>query len=559
MEVHRGWFRRTPRSRPIVLKPGELVAKRYHLRHRLGSGGQGEVWLADDTKIGREVALKTLHAHLVDPESRQRFEREGFAQGRVNHPAVVRLYDIEEAGENLLLVMEYVDGVTLQERIEAQPTGLDWSSCATLGAEVADALAVAHAAGVINRDLKPTNILVEHDRGVGLTDFGLALLIGESRLSRTGFAMGSPGYWAPEQVLPMPVTAQTDVYGLCAVLYHAATGTPPYPPVAEVGENRLFDHVMRELRDPRELRPDLPDDAARLLTKGMRKKPEERFESARELASALRATAGLPAVPAPAVRREAPPAPRDADTLQADTIPNARRAPQKHPRAWFTPRLLAGVIPGIVAGALAGAIAGAPTAAGVDGAPVSRGGLSLTLPDGWSETSDTGSGGLGLESPVAVAPRGAADRIRLLVGRMGFPPGRLFPTAFGDRIRPQNQRPTSDDRVAVGDAEGIRYRLALEAGRAATVVVIPTTQRPITAACLAEKGVAERLLTECEAIIATVRTAGSRPMPVGPDDNYAKQVNARLTRIDQAVGHCLAASSDARQVGSRRQAGDRNC
>ncbi len=222
--------RARPRRDNTLLVEGARLGK-FRLLRQLGDGGMGKVWLAVHTGLQREVALKVLHrqVHAVD-HLRERFEREAVAIGRLGaHPGIVEALDFGELedGRNVL-ALEYVDGETLQS-ILAREGRLDWREAVRIGVEVADALAFAHGLGVVHRDLKPDNLMIEHrSRRARILDLGLARF-DDAGLSDPHFAIGTAAYSAPEQLRGEPTDARADVYGLAAVLYRCVTGRPPHP------------------------------------------------------------------------------------------------------------------------------------------------------------------------------------------------------------------------------------------------------------------------------------------------------------------------------------------
>lgn len=207
------------------------IADRYELRRRVGSGGSGEVWLADDLELNRRVAVKRVEipAHMSDDEranARERVLREARAAARIDHPHAVRVYDVLEEEGAVAIVMAYIDAPNLQEIVREQGPLSDHRAAA-IGMQILDVLNAAHARGVVHRDVKPSNVLVS-DEGVKLTDFGIAAVSDETDLTRTGTALGSPGYMAPEQASGDRVTTAADLWGLGATLFYAVEGKPPF-------------------------------------------------------------------------------------------------------------------------------------------------------------------------------------------------------------------------------------------------------------------------------------------------------------------------------------------
>ncbi|WP_235738946.1 serine/threonine-protein kinase [Nocardioides alcanivorans] len=205
----------------------QLVAGRYALLREVGRGGMGAVWLAHDELLNREVALKRLAARDGLGETEERVRREARVSAMLNHSGVVTVYDLADAGDEIWLVMEYVDSVTLSGLVrDVGPLSPDHS--AALIAQAADALAVAHEAGIVHRDVKPGNMLVTRDGHLKLGDFGIARTGSDASLTATGLVTGSPGYLAPEVAAGSSATAASDVWSLGASIFHTLTGKPPF-------------------------------------------------------------------------------------------------------------------------------------------------------------------------------------------------------------------------------------------------------------------------------------------------------------------------------------------
>ena len=208
-----------------------LILGRYRLTERIASGGSAEVWRAIDEQLGREVAVKRLHPHLLpDEASRKRLAAEARSAAGLSHPVIVGIYDVDSTGESAALVMELVDGESLGTRIgRAGP--LDPRRAVAITADVAEALFHAHQRGVIHRDVKPGNVLLANDGRTRLVDFGIAhsLAASAERLTLTGTVIGTLHAMSPEQLAAGPITPRTDLYGLGVVLHEALTGRQPYP------------------------------------------------------------------------------------------------------------------------------------------------------------------------------------------------------------------------------------------------------------------------------------------------------------------------------------------
>jgi tRNA A-37 threonylcarbamoyl transferase component Bud32 len=215
----------------------QIVLDRYRLVDRIAVGGSAEVWRAHDEQLDRAVAVKRLHPHLLPDElSRQRLGAEARAAAALSHPGIVGIYDVDTSGEWPALVMELVDGESLAARL-ARDGPLPEREAASIGTDLADALYHAHMRGVIHRDLKPGNVLIDRAGRARLADFGIARSLAESaeRLTQTGSVMGTLRYMAPEQLTGGEIGPRTDLYGLGAVLHEALTDDPPFPAASPVG------------------------------------------------------------------------------------------------------------------------------------------------------------------------------------------------------------------------------------------------------------------------------------------------------------------------------------
>jgi TolB-like protein/Tfp pilus assembly protein PilF len=273
----------------------------YRILDRLGAGGMGEVWLAEDQKLGRKVALKMLRAELTSSrEKRLRFAPEARAAAALNHPNIVTLHAFEEEEGVRFLVLEYVEGRSLLARVV--PGGLPPSELLRIGAEIADALAAAHAAGIVHRDLKPGNILLGKDGRVKVVDFGLARAVHgdagplgpdsrQTSLTRDGLALGTLNYMSPEQLANRPADHRSDLFALGVVLFELATGDMPF-----AGESaaQLISSVMRDrARRIDERQTKLPPQIVDLVDSLLAKEPAERPASAAVVRDRLREAAKL--------------------------------------------------------------------------------------------------------------------------------------------------------------------------------------------------------------------------------------------------------------------------
>ena len=274
--------------------------KNYVVEAMLGKGGMGVVYRARDTRLDRKVALKVLPPELVrDEERRRRFVQEARAASAVNHPAIAHIYEIEEEGEITFIVMEYVDGSTVRQ-LEARGE-LDVGAAVEVAIQVADALASAHAAGIVHRDIKSDNIMVTKDGHPKILDFGLAKLLdatsaggGEATtrletlaMTQAGLVVGTVAYMSPEQARGLPADRRSDIFSLGVVLYEMATGKLPFQGVSALDTMHAI--AFDATQPIATLRSDLPYSLQRVLDRCLHKKIEDRYQDAREIASDLRA------------------------------------------------------------------------------------------------------------------------------------------------------------------------------------------------------------------------------------------------------------------------------
>jgi eukaryotic-like serine/threonine-protein kinase len=276
----------------------------YEILTRIGSGGMGEVYRARDTRLGREVAIKVLPVEFSeDPQRLTRFEQEARSASALNHPNIVSVYDVGREGATSYIAMELVDGQNLRELLATDLPPL--SKALEIAAQVADGLAKAHAAGIVHRDLKPENVMVSKDGFAKILDFGLAKPTrpdsGKALLSRVptatgatepGIALGTVGYMSPEQVRGLPVDSRSDIFSFGAILYELLTGRRAFRGASPAD---TLSAILKE--EPPELSrggAEVPPALERVVRRCLEKSREERFESARDLAFALREAAHLP-------------------------------------------------------------------------------------------------------------------------------------------------------------------------------------------------------------------------------------------------------------------------
>ena len=269
-----------------------VLGGRYRLDGLIGRGGMASVWRAYDVELERTVAVKRLHARLLDdPELAERFRREGQAVARLNHPNLVRLLDQGQDGDESFLVFELIEGRDLKTIMRSdgrRPVAQAVSICA----QVARALAAAHDAGIVHRDIKSHNVIVTDDGVAKLTDFGIARIMESegANLTKTGIVMGSSDYLAPEQAEGKSVDHRADIYSLGVVLFEMLAGKLPFSgdnPVAVATK-----HVYEEPPHPKKLAPEVPRHVSAACLRALAKRPAHRFATAAAFADALERQAG---------------------------------------------------------------------------------------------------------------------------------------------------------------------------------------------------------------------------------------------------------------------------
>jgi len=257
---------------------------RYKIVDKLGEGGMGSVWKAEDTKLNRLVALKTLSPHLAEnEEARERFVREAQAASALNHPSITTVYDLLDDDGQHFICMEYVEGKTIRDMVESDRVGVKKAVDITL--QATEALGTAHRKGILHRDVKSANIMVSMEGNVKVMDFGLAHLEERSQLTRTGTTMGTLAYSSPEQLTGRPYDERSEIWSLGVVFYELLTGKLPFGSSAE-GE-LVFAIINNEQEHPSTLREDVPEKVEAVVTRMLEKQPELRYEGCGELLNDL--------------------------------------------------------------------------------------------------------------------------------------------------------------------------------------------------------------------------------------------------------------------------------
>jgi serine/threonine protein kinase len=279
----------------------------YVITRKIGHGGMGIVYLARDTKLDRPVALKMLAPRYTrDSQQRERLKREARAAARLSHPGIATIYSLEEFGDDLCMVSEYVPGSTLHQVLSGGP--LPFSQVLDVAIQIAGALAAAHEQGIVHRDLKPENVIRMDSGSVKILDFGLARVepqegaVSNLRLTRTGMFLGTPAYASPEQLLGSEVDRNTDIFSLGIMLYEMAAGKHPFG--ATDSMSTIARILEAEVADLVQINPAIPRDFSRIVRKCLRKVPTDRHRSTRDLQVELEGLSN--ARPRPAVPAQSP-------------------------------------------------------------------------------------------------------------------------------------------------------------------------------------------------------------------------------------------------------------
>jgi eukaryotic-like serine/threonine-protein kinase len=278
-----------PSSLGISLMPGQTLANRYDIKEILGAGGMGVVFRAWDRDLQEAVAIKTLKPEVMDPQSIERFKQEIRLARKISHRNVVRNYDLGESDGMLFITMEYVEGTSL-EKLLRQKGKLPIGVALTVGKQLLRALEAAHEMGVIHRDIKPQNIVVEPTGLVKVMDFGIARLAESKQaeqkgLTAVGSVIGTPQYMSPEQLMAQDLDARSDLYAAGAVIFECLTGRVVFE--ADNMAMLILAQVDQAAPDPRTLNPAIPHDLALIVLKALEKTPEARWKSAAEFTAAL--------------------------------------------------------------------------------------------------------------------------------------------------------------------------------------------------------------------------------------------------------------------------------
>lgn len=275
--------------------PGEKYIGKYRVKKELGRGGMGAVYLAEQPGLGREVAIKQLVASAAaDPVSLKRFLQEAQVMARTSHPNLVQVHDLELMGTENYIVLEFVRGKSLRERIAEGPISPPQVFAIMHG--VLQALDYAHKRAIVHRDMKPENVLLSEDGMVKVADFGIARLTDDTGVggtaTKTGTTVGTPQYMSPEQVASSKVDGRSDLYSAGIVFYELVTGQPPFTASEADGPFTLMaKHVQAPPKPPSVFQPGLDPVLEQLILKSIAKRPEDRFQTGAEFDAAMSAVA----------------------------------------------------------------------------------------------------------------------------------------------------------------------------------------------------------------------------------------------------------------------------
>jgi len=261
------------------------VISHYRILDKIGEGGMGVVYKAEDLRLKRPVALKFLNEKKLDDQQRKRFLREAQASANLDHPNICTIYEVDEADGKVFLAMSFVEGATLAERVAKGPFEIE--EAIRLTAETAEALAAAHEQGVVHRDIKAGNVMVGRQGAAKVLDFGLAQLgIDQSRITKTGATVGTAAYMSPEQAQGEPVDARTDIWSAGVLLYEMLAGYLPFRGDYELAV--MYNIVHEPAPQLSAARPGVPPELDGVFARALAKKPEDRYASAKEFAEDLR-------------------------------------------------------------------------------------------------------------------------------------------------------------------------------------------------------------------------------------------------------------------------------
>ena len=249
----------------------------YKILEKLGEGGMGVVYKAEDTKLERTVAIKFLpHQISANSEERERFKIEAKAAASLNHPNIAHIYAIEETDDEMFIVMEFINGIELKEKISFDPIQIDEAT--NIATQIVEGLDAAHKKGIVHRDIKPSNIMITYDGKVKVMDFGLAKIKGGNEITKSNSTLGTVAYMSPEQAKGEVVDNRTDIWSFGVVLYKMLTGELPFK--GDYDQAIIYTIIHQKHPSPSVIQPDIPESFSKIIDRCLEKKPSERFQQA---------------------------------------------------------------------------------------------------------------------------------------------------------------------------------------------------------------------------------------------------------------------------------------
>jgi eukaryotic-like serine/threonine-protein kinase len=327
-----------------------MVDERYRLEAKIGTGGMADVWLAEDTELDRNVAIKILHDRFAqDKEFVQRFQREAQSAAGLQHPNVVGIFDRGVFRDTYFIAMEYVDGPSLKELVKG---GMGTQEAINFTRQILGAARFAHRKGIIHRDLKPQNVLIDDEGRARVADFGIARGGENSDITATGSVMGTAQYLSPEQAQGKPTTPRSDIYSIGVILYEALTGRVPFEGDSAVAV--ALKQVSEAPRRPSAINPDIPPALDAVVMRALAKDPEARFKDADAFLRALDAAERAPDSPRPQdTAAYAAVSPEGEADIPGEEVLYEEWGPRRRRRwRWFAIALLAAGVAALVAYAL---------------------------------------------------------------------------------------------------------------------------------------------------------------------------------------------------------------
>ncbi len=269
---------------------GKSLNNRYLIEEMLGQGGMSAVFKATDPNLKRVVAVKMIHSHLSNnPDFVRRFEEEAAAVAQLRHPGIIQVYDFSQDDDVYYMVLEFVPGETIQDhlkRLNASGRRLSTAKAIEYMANICDAVDYAHQRGMIHRDIKPANLMLNTLGQVILMDFGIAKIVGGQTHTATGAVVGTAMYMSPEQIKGERPDKRTDIYSLGVTLFEMVSGRPPFE--AESAMTLMMMHINDPVPNLKNINPDVPDELVAVIDKALAKDPNERYQTAAQMAAALR-------------------------------------------------------------------------------------------------------------------------------------------------------------------------------------------------------------------------------------------------------------------------------